>query len=66
MGPLREGLNRLPLRQRRLIAGRFELDYTFEQLGLIDGTTAEAARSALRRALLRLAEVMDDDDADDD
>ena len=46
---------------RILIVARFEMDYTYEQLALIgDRATPEAARKALRRAVLKLADRMSD------
>ena len=52
-------LQRLKPRERRLIVGRAELGYSFKQLALIDDrASAEAARKALRRALVRLSEEM--------
>jgi RNA polymerase sigma-70 factor (ECF subfamily) len=42
-----------------LIVARFEMDYTYEQLALIsDRASPEAARKALRRAVLKLADRM--------
>ena len=53
-------LKRLTPRERRLIVGRGELGYSFKQLALIDDrASAEAARKALRRALVRLSTEMD-------
>ena len=47
---------------RILIVGRLELDYTYEQLALIsDRPTPEAARKALRRAVMKLAAGMSRD-----
>jgi RNA polymerase sigma-70 factor (ECF subfamily) len=47
---------------RILIVGRLELDYTYEQLALIsDRPTPEAARKALRRAVMKLAAEMSGD-----
>ena len=47
---------------RMLIVGRLELDYTYEQLALIsDRPTPEAARKALRRAVMKLAAGMSRD-----
>lgn len=52
-------LRRLTPEQRELVVGRLELGYGYEQLALLSGrVTANAARVALRRALLRLAEEM--------
>ena len=53
-------LKRLTPRERRLIVGRAELGYSFKQLALIDDrASSEAARKALRRALVRLSTEMD-------
>ena len=53
-------LKRLKRREQRLIVGRVELDYSFKQLALIDNRASpDAARIALRRALVRLSEEMD-------
>ena len=53
-------LSRLDDEDRELIVGRLELDYSYEQLALLTGRkTPDAARMALRRALLLLAERMD-------
>ena len=54
------GLKRLTPRERRLIVGRGELGYSLKQLALIDHrASADAARKALRRALVRLSQEMD-------
>ena len=43
--------------ERILVVGRFELGYSFEQLALIsDRPSPDAARMALRRAVLKMAE----------
>ena len=56
-----EGLRRLTARERWLIVGRAELGYTYEQLAFIGGQPSpDAARMALRRALIRLSDVMPD------
>ena len=58
-GRYREGLTRLKVRDRRLIVGRAELGYNFEQLAAIEGLpTPDAARKALKRALVRLSAFM--------
>jgi hypothetical protein len=45
-----------------LIVARFELGYTYEQLALISERPGpEAARKALRRAVLKLAKTMSND-----
>ena len=55
-------LKRLSPRERRLIVGRAELGYSFTQLAYIDGRASpDAARMALKRALVRLASEMGDD-----
>ena len=59
----RSALKHLPRRDQRLIVGRLELGYTFGQLAAIDGRTGpDGARMALKRALVRLAAQMGDDD----
>jgi RNA polymerase sigma-70 factor (ECF subfamily) len=55
----RECLARLPEPMQELIVGRLELGYNFEQLALVtDRRSPDAARMALRRALMQLAEEM--------
>ncbi|HLG58634.1 MAG TPA: RNA polymerase sigma factor [Vicinamibacterales bacterium] len=55
----KQGLAALSEDERVLIVGRIELGYNYEQLALIaKRSTPEAARVAVRRALLKLAEVM--------
>jgi RNA polymerase sigma factor (sigma-70 family) len=45
--------------ERMLVVGRMEMSYTYEQLALATGrSTAEAARVAVRRAVLKLAVKM--------
>lgn len=52
-------LGRLRPRDRDAIVGRIEVGYTYEQLALMLGKPSpEAARLAVRRALLRLAKEM--------
>jgi RNA polymerase sigma factor (sigma-70 family) len=52
----KQALARLRPRERELIVGRFELEYSFEQLALATGRrSAAAARVALSRAVARLA-----------
>ena len=59
----RLALKHLPRRDQRLIVGRLELDYSFRQLAAIDDRTGpDAARMALKRALVRLAAEMGVDD----
>ena len=56
-----EGLRRLKPRDRRLIVGRAELGYNYRQLALLERLpSTDAARMALRRALIRLADAMAD------
>jgi RNA polymerase sigma factor (sigma-70 family) len=52
-------LARLTPEERELIVGRVEMEYSYATLAdLFDKPTADAARKAARRALLRLAEAM--------
>ena len=52
-------LKRLTVRDRRLIVGRAELGYTYAQLAAIERLqSADAARKALKLAVLRLSAVM--------
>ena len=58
-GRYREGLKRLKVRDRRLIVGRAELGYNYKQLAAIERLPSpDAARKALKRAVIRLSEVM--------
>ena len=58
-GRYREGLKRLKVRDRRLIVGRAELGYNYEQLAATERLPSpDAARKALKRAVIRLSEVM--------
>ena len=53
-------LARLRAADRNAVVARLDLGYSYEQLALVLGKpTAEAARLAVRRALLRLAEEME-------
>ena len=55
----REGLKRLKARDRRLIVGRGELGYNYAQLAAIERLPSpDAARKALKRAVIRLSEFM--------
>ena len=55
----REGLKVLKDRDRRLIVGRAELGYSYKQLATIEGLpSADAARKALKRAVIRLSETI--------
>jgi RNA polymerase sigma factor (sigma-70 family) len=52
----RVALERLPADEQELIVGRIELGYSYDQLALASGrSTPDAARMAVKRALLRLA-----------
>ncbi len=56
-----EGLKQLTPRHRRLVVGRIECGYSFRQLALLERLSSpDAARMALRRALVRLSNVMAD------
>ena len=58
-GRYRKGLKRLKVRDRRLIVGRAELGYNYDQLAAIERLPSpDAARKALKRAVIRLSEVM--------
>ena len=55
------GLKRLTARERRLIVGHAELEYSYQQLALIeDMPSPDAARMALRRAIVRLSSIVRD------
>ena len=54
-----DGLRRLRPRDRRLIVGRAELGYSYRQLASIERLPSpDAARMALRRALVRLSGII--------
>ena len=54
-----KGLKQLKPRHRRLVVGRIEFGYSHRQLAVLEGLpTPDAARMALRRALLRLSNFM--------
>lgn len=56
-----DGLQRLTARDRQLIVGRTELGYNFRQLALVERLPSpDAARMALRRALMRLSDAIQD------
>ena len=58
-GRYREGLKRLRVRDRRLIVGRAELGYKYAQLAAVERLPSpDAARKALKRAVIRLSAVM--------
>jgi len=55
----RDGLKGLKDRDRRLVVGRAELGYSYEQLAAIEGLpSADAARKAFKRAVIRLSAAM--------
>ncbi len=55
----REALARLGADEQELIVGRIELGYSYEQLALATSRSSpDAARMAVKRALLRLAEAL--------
>jgi RNA polymerase sigma-70 factor, ECF subfamily len=57
----RAALERLPPDEQELIVGRIELGYSYDQLALASGrTTPDSARMAVKRALMRLAELVAD------
>lgn len=57
-----EALACLDEQDRELIVGRIELDYSYGQLALATSRpSADAARVAVRRALVRLASLMSDE-----
>ena len=59
----RDGLKALAKRDRRLIVGRAELGYSYKQLAAIEGMpTADAARKAFKRAVIRLSTAMPNED----
>ena len=56
-----DALRRLRPRDRRLIVGRVELGYNYRQLALLERLSSpDAARMALRRAVVRLGDVIAD------
>ena len=56
------GLKQLTARERRLIVGRGELGYNYKKLAFVTGLSSpDAARMALRRAMLRLSDMMPDE-----
>lgn len=58
----KQALSTLGEAERMLIVARFEMGYTYEQLALISERPGpEAARKALRRAVLKLAKTMSND-----
>ena len=53
------GLKRLTARERRLLVGHAELEFSYRQLALIeDMPSPDAARMALRRAMVRLSSLV--------
>lgn len=60
----RSALDRLDQQDRELIVGRIELDFSYGQLAIATSKpSADAARVAVRRALVRLASEMKVSDA---
>ena len=56
---LRRAISRLRDEDRELVIARLDLGYNYAQIALTTGRgTADAARMAVHRALLRLAEEM--------
>lgn len=56
----RDALRQLPEDDQELVVARLELGYSYEQAALATGRpSADAARVAVRRALLKLAQVVD-------
>lgn len=56
-----EGLRRLTPRDRRLIVARAELEYNYRQIALMERLPSpDAARMALRRAMIRLGGLVGD------
>ena len=54
-----QGLSRLKPEEREAVVGRLEMGFTYEELALaLEKPTADAARKAAQRALVRLAEEM--------
>jgi RNA polymerase sigma-70 factor (ECF subfamily) len=54
-----QALERLKAEEREAIIARVELGYSYEELAaMLDKPTADAARKAAERALVRLAEEM--------
>ena len=60
MAAYEQALKRLKPEEREAIIGRVELGLTYDELALaLEKPTADAARKAAQRALVRLAEEMD-------
>jgi|ERR1051325_2286668 RNA polymerase sigma-70 factor (ECF subfamily) len=58
----KQALSVLTEEEQLLVVGRLELDYTYEQLALVSNRpTAEAARLAVRRAILKAGKAMGSD-----
>ena len=59
IAPLRRGVDASRANDRKAIVASIELGYSYDQIALMLGKpSAEAARLAVRRALLRLGEEM--------
>jgi RNA polymerase sigma-70 factor (ECF subfamily) len=60
MAAYEQGLSRLRPEEREAIIGRLEMGFSYEELALaLEKPTADAARKAAQRALVRLAQEMD-------
>ena len=59
-------LNRLKPEEREAIIAKVEMGYSYEELAEAWSPTPEAARKAAQRALVRLAEEMKGERADED
>ena len=59
MAAYEQALERLKPEEREALIGRLEMGFSYEELALaLDKPTADAARKAAQRALVRLAEEM--------
>ncbi|RPJ56425.1 MAG: sigma-70 family RNA polymerase sigma factor, partial [Acidobacteria bacterium] len=59
MAAYEQALGRLKPEEREAVIGRLEMGFSYDELALaLDKPTADAARKAARRALVRLAEEM--------
>lgn len=56
----RAAVSRLREGDQQLVVGHVELDYTVQQLAVLTGRTVPATRMALRRALVRLAQDLEE------
>lgn len=59
MAAYEQALSRLRVEEREAVIGRLEMGFSYEELAIaLDKPTADAARKAAQRALVRLAEEM--------